>query len=119
MKEEIINKILSKQASISKLALEYQVSRQTIHKWIKRYKEHGVDGLVELSRRPHNSPNRITKTNLELVLNIREEHRAWGGRKLRQKLINNGYDNLPCESTFNRVLKKNGLIDPIESEKRK
>lgn len=120
MKEEIITKVLEDQSSISDLAKEYSVSRQTIHKWVNRFKEHGADGLVELSRRPHNSPNRTSGKDAQLVLDIQKKHQGWGGRKLRQRLINKGYDanDLPSESTFNRLLKKNGKIDPLESDKR-
>jgi transposase InsO family protein len=120
MKEEVIQKALSNQVSISDLAVEYRISRQTIYKWIKRFKEQGIDGLMELSRRPHSSPNRTTSGNTELILNIHDEYSAWGGRKLRQRLINKGHkiDDIPSESTFNRVLKKHGRIDPDESKKR-
>lgn len=32
------------------------ISRPTLCKWVKRYKERGEEGLKELSRRPHTSP---------------------------------------------------------------
>lgn len=119
MKEEIIKKALGEQVPIAHLAKEYNISRPTIYKWIKRFNEHGIDGLVELSRRPHSAPNRTTGEHTELILNIRNEYQAWGGRKLRQRLINRGYQDIPSEITFNRILKKYGQIEPLESEKRR
>jgi len=35
----------------------YGISRQVYYRWLRRYREQGVDGLRDLSRRPHNSPN--------------------------------------------------------------
>ena len=119
MKNEIIEKVLSNKASVSDVAKEYGVSRQFIYKWVNRFIEHGEDGLIEISRRPHTSPNRIDVKNTELILDIREERQGWGGRKLRQRLVNTGIENIPSESSFNRILKKHGKIDPIESDKRK
>ena len=34
------------------------ISRPTLRKWWRRFQETGEAGLVELSRRPHHSPNR-------------------------------------------------------------
>lgn len=34
------------------------ISRPTLRKWWRRFQKAGKDGLVELSRRPHLSPNR-------------------------------------------------------------
>jgi transposase InsO family protein len=120
MKEEIVSKFLTNNYSISYLAKEYSVSRQTIYKWIGRYKEYGAEGLMELSRRPHSCPKRTSSENTELILKTRTEKNVWGGRKLKQRLINIGHkeEDLPSESTINRVLKRNGKIDPEESKKR-
>jgi transposase-like protein len=45
-------------ANISELCREYDISRQTGHKWLKRYRDRGYFGLEEESRRPKSSPNR-------------------------------------------------------------
>ncbi len=118
MRDEFINKAMSSEFTISKLCSEYKISRKTGYKWIERFKEDGVDGLLNHSRRPQSSVNRTSCEIIDIILNTRNRFPAWGARKLRQYLINKGHDNLPSEITFNRVLKKHGKIDPIESEKR-
>jgi transposase len=35
----------------------YEISRQVYYRWLRRYQERGIDGLRDLSRRPHHSPN--------------------------------------------------------------
>ena len=42
-------------ANIAALCREYGISRQTGHKWLRRYHEDGPLGLVEQSRRPRSS----------------------------------------------------------------
>jgi len=33
------------------------ISRPTLRKWVNRYNKLGEEGLKDISRRPHNSPN--------------------------------------------------------------
>ncbi|RWA16594.1 helix-turn-helix domain-containing protein [Mycolicibacterium brumae] len=35
----------------------YGISRPTYYTWLRRYREQGVEGLRDLSRRPRHSPN--------------------------------------------------------------
>ena len=40
------------------------ISRPTLRKWFRRYEDHGISGLIDLSRRPHHSPNqKLTSQN--------------------------------------------------------
>ena len=42
----------------------YGISRPTYYTWLRRYREQGIDGLRDLSRRPRHSPN---ATRVEVV----------------------------------------------------
>jgi transposase InsO family protein len=53
-----------------------------------------------------------------LVLKLREEHPAWGGRKLRARLLALGEQSVPAASTITAILRRHGLIAPQESAKR-
>jgi transposase InsO family protein len=52
------------------------------------------------------------------ILEVRNKFPAWGARKLKKYLENQGFKDLPCESTFNRILKKKGCISIEDSYKR-
>ena len=41
------------------------ISRPTLRKWLTHYNDLGEDGLNEVSRKPHNSPN--IKINAEIT----------------------------------------------------
>lgn len=104
--------------TLSDLARQFGISRKTAYKWIERYKHQGLEGLLEKSKKPHTTAN---TTSIEIerdILSSREKFPAWGARKLKKYLENQGHKNLPCESTFNRILKKKGYILPEESAKR-
>jgi transposase-like protein len=46
LKEEKLLKILSKEKKVSEVARELEVSRQSVHKWLLRYKRFGITGLL-------------------------------------------------------------------------
>ena len=98
-------------ANISNLCVEFDVSRSTGMKWLKRYREEGVSGLLERSRRPHSSP---LETSAELVCEIVQLSEA--PRSLRasriQKKLKRKYapKEVPSLSTIQRVLEKIGRV---------
>ena len=50
--------------NVARTCRYYGISRPTYYKWLRRYEEHGIEGLRERSRRPHVSPN---ETKAEVV----------------------------------------------------
>jgi transposase InsO family protein len=49
--------------NVSKTCRYYGLSRMAFYRWLRRYRELGLEGLKERSRRPHHSP-RATKTEI-------------------------------------------------------
>ncbi len=61
-------------------------SRPTLRKWLRRYDELGLDGLIKLSRRPINSLNRKIDDQLRAeILTLRKE-RDIGARRIQIEL---------------------------------
>src|SRR5262245_29591910 len=116
-REEILSLGSQPGTNIRELCRRFQVSAKTFYKWQKRSKAEGQKGLKNRSRRPHRSPAR-TETDVESrILSVRSAHPSWGARKIRRVLINRGEEELPTNSTVHRILKRNGIIDPVESKK--
>jgi transposase InsO family protein len=103
--------------NFSALCRLFGISRKTGYKWLKR--EASAAGLVELSRRPHRSPRRTTEMIEAQVLDVREQHKAWGGRKIRKVLQNQGNERVPAASTITAILHRHQQIDPDEAQKHK
>ena len=53
IREELVLKALAGEESKVDLAAKFGVSRKTVYKWLDRYKERGLAGLVDESRRGH------------------------------------------------------------------
>jgi transposase len=67
----------------SALCAEYEISRPTGYSWLRRYREQGVQGIAELSRKPHHSPSRTNAICEQCVVQARLRYPDWGARKLR------------------------------------
>jgi transposase InsO family protein len=108
-------------ADVSALCRRFGISRKTGYKWIGRCRGAGdAAGLPDRSRRPHTSPARSDEAVEAAVVRARLEHPAWGGRKLRQLLLDRQAGHaprVPAASTIGQILKRHGLVDGAESDK--
>ena len=84
-------------ANISELARRFGVSRKTIYKWLNR------DDMDDRSRRPNNSPKRTPQTQEARILATRDDHPAWGARKIAHVLSRDSGIVL-APSTVNSIL---------------
>lgn len=92
--------------TISALCREYDVSRQTGHKWVKRFKEQGYEGLEEQSRRPKSAPLATAEELVVATLEAREAHPRWGPYKLHVLLRRRFGDETPSKRTIARILQR-------------
>lgn len=102
-------------ANISALCRQYGISRKTGHKWINRAKQ-GLP-LCDQSRRPHQQPSKTAIEIEQKIVQMRLDHPAWGGKTIRAALESAGVEGLPSDKTCCNILKRNGLVDPAESQK--
>lgn len=106
-------------ANMRELCRRFEISPTTGYKWLKRYQKSGEAGLHDRSRRPHHSPTKTPTAKEQLIVALRHKHPAWAGRKLRSRLEALNHQDLPCPSTCQAILKRHGLIDPVEARKHK
>jgi len=102
-------------ANISELCRRFGVSRKTGYKWLSRFRESGVCGLEDQSRRPIHSPSQTSSIVESEVLKLRESHPAWGGRKLRRRLQDQGITEVPSASTITEILRRQGKLSETVS----
>src|SRR5687767_8274057 len=119
---EFIRLATHESANIRDLCRRFEISPTTAYKWLARYKEAAVAtedsptsslevALVDRSRRPLNSPRRTPPEVEQLVTGMRSIQPAWGGRKIRSRLIDLGHDqkSLPSPSTITAILSRHQL----------
>lgn len=110
--------LLASQDGVNKEALcrRFGISHKTGYKWLARFRAAGLQGLDEGSRRPLHSPGQTAPSLEAQVLAVRDEHPAWGGRKIRAYLQQRQVDP-PSASTIGTILRRHGRIDPDEARK--
>src|SRR5215216_1781838 len=105
---EFVLRAKTEEETISDLCEEFGISRPTGYLWIARYQEAGsVNGLVERSRRPLESPQRTDQKIAAAVLALRDKT-GWGGPKIAKALEREAVQVAPA--TAQRILWRNGRV---------
>jgi len=93
------------------------ISRPTLRKWHKRYKEQGIEGLRSKSRRPNNSPTKkIFEEQEQWILELRSSMNI-GARRIQNELVRQ-YNCYLSLASIQKVLNKHAVI-PIRKVKRR
>ena len=98
-------------ANVALLARRFGISRKTASKWLGRTRAGGPDPLADRSRRPHTCPARTPAPLEQRVLQLRDRHPAWGGRKLHARRRDAGWLHVPAPSTLTALLRRHGRLD--------
>jgi transposase len=69
--------------TVSEVALKFGVSRPSVHTWMKRYEEGGLEALAERSSRPSTSPAQIAGAIEARIVELRRHHPSWGVVRVR------------------------------------
>ena len=93
------------------LCREFDTSRKTGYKIFTRYRDCGLEGLTDRSRRPYRQANRLPFQIETRIVQLKKEHPSWGAPKLREKLrrLDLGI-HTPAISTVHAVLDRHGLV---------
>jgi transposase InsO family protein len=90
------------------LCEEFDISPPTGYLWLERYRQHGLAGIAEQSRRPQRSPRQTSDALEQRVVELRQRYPDWGARKLQVLLKRDGV--LLTRSTVHRILLRHGLV---------
>jgi transposase InsO family protein len=86
---------------VATAAESMRISRQTAHKWWKRYQEAGAAGLEDRSSRPRRCPTKTPDRMERRIVELRRRHQL-GPARLAPRV------GVPA-STFHRVLQRHGV----------
>jgi transposase InsO family protein len=111
LRQEFVALAHTEGANIRQLCGRFGISAKTAYKWLARYRQGGPAALADRSRRPHACPAQTPPDLEQLVLQLRAEHPAWGGRKLRARLRALGHPAVPAASTITAILRRHGLLE--------
>ena len=93
------------------LCAEFGISRKTGYKIYDRYKDYGVHGLTDRSRRPYRHANQLPLVLETQIVRLKKDYPDWGAPKIREKLRGRcGPLRCPAISTVHAVLDRHGLV---------
>jgi len=104
---------------MTELCEEFGISRPTGYKFLKRYEEHGAEGLFDYSRRPKHLARLTSKRIEALILDKKREYPSWGAAKILEILRReHAHVFLPVRSTVHDILDRNGMVKSRLKRKR-
>jgi transposase InsO family protein len=104
-------------ASVTEVARRFQVSRQSVHVWLRRYA--ADQGLGDRSSRPHGCPHQMSRVIEAKIVEMRRAHPAWGADRIGYQLDRDGIGPLPGRTSIYRALYRNGLVVPGQRRRRR
>jgi transposase InsO family protein len=113
LRQEFVALASQEGTNMRALCRRFQISPKTGYKWLARaaQAEAGAAALEDRSRRPLSTPTRSCAQVEQAVVELRQRHPAWGGRKIARSLADCGQADL-APSTVTRILHRHGLISP-------
>ena len=103
---------------VTEVAGRYGVSRQSVHAWLRRYRDEGPPGLADRSHKVGAHPWQIPAELESAVCELRRAHRKWGPKRLVFEMGRRGHGTV-TRSTVYRVLVRNQLIEPRSRRRRR
>ena len=96
---------------MARLCAEFGISRKTGYKIFTRYKDCGLQGLTDRSRRPYRHANRLPLAIEQWILRLKKDYPSWGAPKIRERLRRRCPElQCPAISTVHAVLDRHGLV---------
>ncbi|HSP30122.1 MAG TPA: helix-turn-helix domain-containing protein, partial [Ilumatobacteraceae bacterium] len=110
--------VINEAESVTDVAFRFGVTRQTVHRWLRRYADEGLAGLVDGSAKPLSCPHQMPPEIEARIVELRRLQPGWGPRTIRFRLEAEQVVPLPSRSSIYRCLVRHGLIVP-EARRRK
>lgn len=99
-REAMVRAVVDDDMSAAAVARQFRTTPKTVAKWVKRFREHGVDGLHDRSSRPHSSPSQTPVATCDHVETLRRDRYTQDQIAAATGL---------SRATVSRILKRAGL----------
>src|SRR5712692_7763956 len=74
--------VIAEGRTVTQVARDWDVARQTVHVWLERYEADGLEGLANRSHRPAHCPHQMPAAVEAQLLEMRRAKPFWGARRL-------------------------------------
>jgi hypothetical protein len=77
---QAVLEVLQQASSVTEVAVRFGVTRQTVHRWLRKYAAEGIAGLVDGSARPLSCPHQMPPEIEARIVELRRLNPGWGPR---------------------------------------
>jgi transposase InsO family protein len=109
-RREFVRLAMQEGVNRRELCRRFGISPEIGYKWLRRWQE-GDRELADRSRRPQHNPGCSSAELERQVLAVRDQHPAWGPRKIAHILVRQAIAP-PALSTIHAILRRHGRIVP-------
>lgn len=95
----------AREIGIKPAARLFQTTVPTVRKWLRRFHQHGLRGLIEHSRAPHRQPNKTSLAIEQQVVALRRQLPTFGARRLIRE-----FDLPLSHRALERIWRTHGLL---------
>ncbi len=118
LRYQAVLEVVNQGATVTDVAVRFGVTRQTVHRWLRRYAAKGLAGLADGSEKPLSCPHQMAPEVEARIVELRRSNPGWGPRTILFRLEAERVVPLPGRSSVYRCLVRHGLIEP-EARRRK
>lgn len=127
----LARKVAGERLNVTALCAELMMSRERFYVFERRYREGGLQAVLEpLNKRPHSSPTQTPAEVEDLIVQVRKElaEEGWdvGARSIQPRLGGLLSEHpllagcaVPSLATINRVLVRRGMVTPAPEKRPK
>jgi len=90
---------------IKPTAKAFNTTPKTVRKWLNRWKEKGISGLIDQSKAPKNPKRYITQEQKDLAIKLKKEFPSFGAKRLKRDFALS-----LSEKAIRKIWKENGLL---------
>ena len=105
--------VLSDRRTVTEVAGDWEVSRQTVHSWLARYEREAMEGMGNRSHRPTTCPHQMPGHDRGEAARDAAPQALLGPRRLALELARKGVTPTPSPSAIYRSLLRAGLVQPM------
>jgi len=109
LQQEKLESVIRKKQTVVSVAIELSVSRQTVHKWLNRYKRYGLEGLYRQKRKISQIAHNRTSEEIEIFIAQFARQYPFDGVETLSDRLQYEYNTKLHPTTIYRILKRNNV----------
>ncbi len=78
LRYQAVLEVVGQGATVTDVAVRFGVTRQTVHRWLRRYASGGLAGLADGTAKPLSCPHQMSPVVEARIVELRRSNPDWG-----------------------------------------